>query len=504
MHLFAFGSNGSGQLGIGHTEDVSSPTECIFETSEQHHESLSDGHDKISRIVAGGNHILLLTAKGAVWAAGWNGDGRCGENSTGIHAPGQHGHRDGEEHSSPTANEKKIQTTDTKGEQKEEETLLRFRRVRIHDPVSGLAVEHFKHVAATWEGSLLVASVPKASKKDSSFSSERMDRRGDDQSVSPEEEDEEDRIYVLGTGTKGELGIGEQKLHSGTSAPSYIPNFPPRPYPSEEEPTPPSNPEPIPKITALATGMTHTIAILSNGQVYGWGSSRKGQLGPGNKAAKIVWEPARVEEIPFSAKGAVCGREFTVVWGDDCRRVVLLGDRGMRWGVLGDSLFASGAFSASSSSQHGDGNDEGVVEVNAVHGYTDILASWNGVYVHAPPDPAGKTMSEEDSATTPSPPRPGHRLIAWGRNDRGQHPPPNLPPPTTLAVGSEHVLALLEDGTAAAFGWGEHGNCGPETDARGNVAGTYHVISLPEAARTAGGRVVGVGAGCATSWLIVS
>ncbi|KAJ5805024.1 hypothetical protein N7474_010911 [Penicillium riverlandense] len=501
MHLFALGSNGSGQLGIGHTEDVSSPTECLFETSERH-QGPSDENDNITRIVAGGNHTLLLTAKGAVWAAGLNGDGRCGENITCIHAQGQDLHRDGEKNSSSTANEKKIPTAATKQAQaqerdgdEQEDTLLRFRRVCIHDPESGLTVEHFKHVAATWEGSLLVASVPKISKQNPSFSAEQMNRRGDDQSVSPEDDEEEDRIYVLGTGTKGELGIGSQILHSGPSAPSYIPNFPPRPDPSEQEPTP--------KITALATGMTHTIAILSNGQVYGWGSSRKGQLGPGNKATKIIWEPARVDGIPFFARSAVCGREFTVVLGDDCRRFVLLGERGMRWGVLGDFLSSSSAFSVASSSQHGDGNDEGVVEVNAVNGYTDILASWNGVYVHVPPNPAGKSLSEEDSPATPSPPRPGH-LIAWGRNDRGQHPPPTLPPPTTLAVGSEHVLALLEDGTVAAFGWGEHGNCGPETDARGNVAGTYNVISLPEDARTAGGRVVGVGAGCATSWLIVS
>ncbi|KAJ5604736.1 Regulator of chromosome condensation RCC1 [Penicillium lagena] len=497
MHLFALGSNGSGQLGIGHTEDVSSPTECVFETSEQYHDPL-DENDNIIRVVAGGNHTLLLTAKGGVWAAGWNGDGRCGENITCTHAQGQDWHRDGEENGPPTANEKKIPNTATRQEQgqerddhEEEGPLLRFRRVRVHDPVSGLTVEHFKHIAATWEGSLLVASVPKISKKNSLFSSEQINRRADDQSVSPEEE--EDRIYVLGTGTKGELGTGAQTLHSRASAPSYITNFPPSPYPSGQESTP--------KITALATGMAHTIAILSNGQVYGWGSSRKGQLGPGNKAAKIIWEPTRVDGIPFFARGAVCGREFTVVWGDDCRRFVLLGDRGMRWGVLGDSLSSSSELSASSSSPHGDGKDEGVVEVTAVNGFTDIFASWNGVYVHAPPNPTGISTSEGDITTIP--PRPGH-LIAWGRNDRGQHPPPNLPPPAMLAVGSEHVLALLEDGTVAAFGWGEHGNCGSETDARGNVAGTYNVMSLPADARTAGGRVVGVGVGCATSWLIVS
>jgi hypothetical protein len=34
MRLFAFGSNGSGQLGIGHEEDVPTPTQCLFAQTE--------------------------------------------------------------------------------------------------------------------------------------------------------------------------------------------------------------------------------------------------------------------------------------------------------------------------------------------------------------------------------------------------------------------------------------------------------------------------------------
>jgi protein ATS1 len=165
----------------------------------------------------------------------------------------------------------------------------------------------------------------------------------------------------------------------------------------------------------------------------------------------------------------------------------------------------SGSSEHGSDHGHGHGNDDGVVEVDVAMGYTDIHASWNGVYVHATPNPVGKgkSMSDEDGTTSTSPSQSGH-LIAWGRNDRGQLPPANLTTPSKLAVGSEHVLALLKDGTVAAFGWGEHGNCGSETDARGNVAGTYNAISLPEDVKNEGGKVVGVGAGCATSWLVVS
>lgn len=216
-------------------------------------------------------------------------------------------------------------------------------------------------------------------------------------------------------------------------------------------------------IKALASGMGHSVAILSNGDVLGWGGARKGQLGDSLKRQKIAWTPTKVEGIPFRATAAVCGREFTVVFGQrEAGEFVVLGDRANRWGVM-DVPSLSG------------------------RGYSDIGASWHGIYVHA--IPVGEN--------------PASPVVAWGRNDRGQLPPPGLPEPVKIAVGSEHVLALLEGGVVATFGWGEHGNCGPDTDESGNVSGTYNVVSLPDSVRADGASVIGVGAGCATSWLIV-
>jgi protein ATS1 len=207
--------------------------------------------------------------------------------------------------------------------------------------------------------------------------------------------------------------------------------------------------------------MGHSVAVLSNGDVFGWGGARKGQLGDSLKGRKIVWSPTKVEGIPFRATGAVCGREFTVVFGRrEAGEFVVLGDRANRWGVMD------------------------VPSLNG-RGYKDIGASWHDIYVHV-------VQGAEKSAS----------LVAWGRNDRGQLPPPGLPEPVKIAVGSEHVLALLDGGEAVTFGWGEHGNCGPDTDESGNVSGTYNVVSLPDSVRV-GAKIVGVGAGCATSWLIV-
>lgn len=369
MPLYAFGSNGSGQLGIGHDEDVSIPTRCLFEASEPEVLVSNEGNstNSIRRIAAGGNHTLLLFSDGALYAAGCNDDGRCGAE------PG--------------------------------DSLMKFWRVIVRDEVSGQSCETFRDVSACWEGTFLVAAAG-------------------------------DRVFVLGSGAKGELGLGEGVVRA--TGPVPVKDFPP------------SGTE----IVGVASGMGHTVVVLSDGEVYGWGAARKGQLGEAAKGRKVVWEPVRVEGVPFRATGAVCGREFTVVTGDKSKgEFVILGSADNRWNVLSDAPPA--------------------LEV-----YRGIWASWHGVYV------------QRDGG-----------VLAWGRNDRGQLPPVDLPVVSELAVGSEHALALLDGGTVVAFGWGEHGNCGPVADEQGNVKGKYALIPLPMEGES---QVVGVGAGCATSWVVMS
>ena len=69
--LFALGSNGSGQLGIGHKEDVSVPKQVLFE----HHPAAGD---EIAQVVAGGNHTILVTRSGKAYWSGDPSSGACG------------------------------------------------------------------------------------------------------------------------------------------------------------------------------------------------------------------------------------------------------------------------------------------------------------------------------------------------------------------------------------------------------------------------------------------
>ncbi|RAK71924.1 RCC1 domain-containing protein [Aspergillus fijiensis CBS 313.89] len=418
MPLFAFGSNGSGQLGLGHEEDVSLPVRCVFEVAEDAapgDEGTPKGGDVV-RIVAGGNHTLVADRGGRVFAAGWNGDGRCGVSS--------------KEH----------------GGQGEGEMAMRFRRVVVvvgdfgggagdaGGGGGGQVYDTFTGVAASWEGTVLVAS-----------------------GLEKEEEGQEsrDRVFVLGSGLKGELGLGKGCLRASAGGVA-IPDFPP----------------PGVRVRAVASGMAHTVVVLSDGSVWGWGAARKGQLGEANIPDKVVWSPRRIEGwegLGFPATGAACGREFTVIMGDPARgEFAVLGAVDDKWGIR----------SGVSASQ---------VKEKALRagGYRAIEVSWHGVYVHLN----------------------NGEVVAWGRNDRGQ-----IPSSTStgdlghgqvvrdLAVGSEHLLARLDERTVVACGWGEHGNCGPDTDAQGNVKGGWKRISLPDGESD----IVGVGAGCATSWIITA
>lgn len=68
--LFALGSNGSGQLGIGHQEDVSVPKPAHFHPEQP--------DSPIIKVAAGGNHTLLLNAAGQVFWSGDSATGACG------------------------------------------------------------------------------------------------------------------------------------------------------------------------------------------------------------------------------------------------------------------------------------------------------------------------------------------------------------------------------------------------------------------------------------------
>ncbi|GHJ86040.1 hypothetical protein NliqN6_2442 [Naganishia liquefaciens] len=77
--LLATGSNGHGQLGIAHRDDVSRFTPCLFSDGRN---PLEDSTVRVLSLVSGGNHSLLLltSARGRneIWVTGSNRHGELG------------------------------------------------------------------------------------------------------------------------------------------------------------------------------------------------------------------------------------------------------------------------------------------------------------------------------------------------------------------------------------------------------------------------------------------
>ncbi|KAE9990454.1 Phosphoacetylglucosamine mutase [Venturia inaequalis] len=341
--LFALGSNGSGQLGIGGKEDVHEPTLCLL---PQNFDSST-----ILGFSAGGNHTLIASP-GLLHAAGEASDSRY---------PLVHKYTEAKE-------------------------TGRFR----------LSAMSAKLCSATWESSTWV--------------------------------DDMDRVFTCGTGNKGELGHGEGI--TSLPEPKIIKDFPPSELDEQ--------------VVDLHGSMSHTAAVLFNGEVYGWGVGRKGQLG---EPAKDCWTPRKIEGIPFEAYRVVCGRDFTYIVGapESGNHIVLGSDK---FGVISNAP-------------------------KEVPSWKEVGASWGSIFVLLQ---TGELMS-------------------WGRDDHGQLCPPGLPKIAQIAVGSEHILALADDGRVITWGWGEHGNCGTPTDEAGDVKGRWNELAVP-------GEVTTIGAGCATTFIV--
>ena len=359
--IYAIGSNGSGQLGIGHKKDVSVPKPVLFE---------SESPEVVSQIKAGGNHTLILSS-GTLYCSGDHTSGACGLVSHANFPDSQ------------------------------------FHAVRLSEDDADILVKsQTVFCAASWEASIIV----------------QLD-----------ENKRATNLYSFGVGNKGELAQGELLFRS--SRPQRIKDFPPEGL----------------EVVDLAASVSHVIAVLSNGDVYGWGSGRKGQLG---RLEEIVYTPRKISGLDFRVVRAVCGREFTFLLSEATEQ---------KFAVIGSDK--SNIISAAPDS---------LLE------WKDVGASWGSIFV-----------LQLDGA-----------LLSWGRDDHGQLTPPNLPPLSQISIGSEHALGLTLDGKVLAWGWGEHGNCGPGIE-NGDVKGRWNVIASSQYLPP-GSKISSIGAGCATSWICIN
>ncbi|KAJ2162041.1 alpha tubulin suppressor [Coemansia sp. RSA 552] len=224
---------------------------------------------------------------------------------------------------------------------------------------------------------------------------------------------------------------------------------------------------------SVACGMRHSLALSSDGSVFGWGANRCGQLGlvPDKKNPNISAVTRVSDGLPPITMVA-CGRGHSILVSED--RVTVF--------VAGQDKY----------SQCGPA------------GAQPIVGTWRSFQL---PRRAKKVCSGWDFGAVllePAAAPAGNNVVMWGRADHGQlagsiaggrsselvEVP--LPDVCDLACGSNHATALTSGGAAYMWGWNEHGNAGDPS---------LHDVYEPRRA-VAGGPVDGVGCGFGNSYLI--
>ena len=225
------------------------------------------------------------------------------------------------------------------------------------------------------------------------------------------------------------------------------------------------------KVTAVAAGGGHSLAVTSAGQVLAWGENQYGQLGDGSTLASSV--PVKVR-LP---KGT---RVVSVAASYNCSMALTASGQVLAWGYNGSGQLGNGFHTAS----------EIPVRVRLPAGVTArVLAS--GGYDGLALTSAGQ-------------------LLAWGDNSHGQlgdgtrissDRPVRVRLPKGVRVvgigaGSQHSLALTSSGRVLAWGDNEFGQLGTGTTKGSDVP---VAVQLP-----AGVRVIAVSAGGGFSLALTS
>jgi len=310
-------------------------------------------------------------------------------------------------------------------------------------------------------------------------------------------------LYALGSNSSYQLSLSHTKDVD-------IPTLTTLNLPSDQHPS---------KITA---GSNHTLLLTNTGDLYVTGSNAYGQcllppcdVIPGFKKVDGIWKDCAATweaTIALDAKGRLWS--FGRIKGvPDFKGSTVEDDIIERlFGGVGHFIalgrFAYG-FGNGTKGQFGttESNRILVDNVNQVacgKDFTALLSHTNGIKVLTTntkhnlhdipsPSPVDDIQSMVASWSTIAVLTSFGMVISWGRSDRGQYAPPNLPSIAKLAAGSEHFIALSETHQVYAWGWNEHGNCGRAD--RGDVT-SLHELLFPEDEIPKD-----VAGGCGTSWI---
>lgn len=267
--------------------------------------------------------------------------------------------------------------------------------------------------------------------------------------------DEQDQVYSCGHSNFGGLGRGQ-----GTPTSRKLGRI-----------------EGLPdkRIAAMSCCLEHVVVLYDDGEVWGWGGARKGQLGLLNGPVRCLWVPRKLAlptDAPASPTDVHCGREFTLV---SCRNTG-------HFTVLGTDKHRLQTLSC---------DRDAYDQLHAKHlsaGYSSVGTTWTSIHFLLP----------------------SARVLSLGSNRNCQHAPREFNCESTpqkgdrkilqMVPGSEHIVVEVEAGSTKqtlAWGWAEHGNCGIVDHTTENMS-----IEEPnEILESSPGTRLTLYAGTASTWL---
>ena len=235
-------------------------------------------------------------------------------------------------------------------------------------------------------------------------------------------------VYAWGDGSSGQLGNNST---SSSSVPVAV--------------TTAGTPMAGKTIVSISAGSAHSLALASDGTVYGWGFNSSGQLGNNSTSSSSV--PVAVT----TAGTPMAGKTIVSISAGSAHSLALASDgTAYAWGANALGQLGNGATSNSSL-------PVAVTMSGALSGKTIVQLSAGGAH----------SLALASNGT----------MYSWGTNTIGQlgngaTSNSSLPVAVTmsgalsgktivqLSAGGSHSLALASDGTAYAWGYGYYGQLG--------------------------------------------
>jgi protein ATS1 len=337
------------------------------------------------------------------------------------------------------------------------------------------------------------------------------------------------QLYVFGSNGEAQLGIPAADV--------------------VDHPVKMTNAPPLEQIQGIYGGDNHTLLLAKNGDTFGVGDNRKGQLAAEEHKSHFKVFKSIGGGISFAA--ATCESSAYIVNDYRTGRSFVRTEGSGQWGELGrQDVTPIGALpSTTRDLAAGVWHYVAVLDDGTVYGWGkarlgQLGAKFSGqvtvpTKIEGIPFKPARVVCGKDFTYLVGDPSTGEHIVlgrdkfnilssmppdvkgwkdtgatwhanfvlfedgtltAWGRNTMWKLIPQNLPLIEKMAVGSEHVLALTRDGKLISWGWGKHGNCGnlfKVLDKVKNymVDGFCNEIEFP-------GRIETIAAGYCTSFVV--